>query len=931
MATYVVPQVLVFQELELVPAADIRPQPAFIAGGHAFLLRYDEADEKEDGLAGYYDDLTETCYSWPNRPAGAIVDDSYTKVYIDDALLKYYEDFIGAGDLIQTVANEPNQVRSSATSYAANGTTYPRDAQFIDRDVQIGDVVKVRAVVSATPYTLWSYVAGFVGEVVAAVVAAATSDSDNATTQGAPSATSAQTAGPINCIDIAAVTQTLYDGLEDGDINETYTITVVEGSAGSDPTTATLRVTSASGNDDVAATTPAAYDSPTAIGTRGLTVTFSDTDTAACSASADNDGVSDTDLIPGQVWQVTCGQAFTAPAPTSGGTYTGDADVTYIVEVTKGGLYADSPQVTVTTNKGTDASGPTTVTAAATAVAIGTKGVTMSWDATALRKGDRYFAVVSAETAGAMQTIKLGHNLPQAVQDNGATEVDLTLFIKKDIEVGEESTTPGVTNWTQDATELCLTDALTALDATWTDGGVPQALPVFSESTQGYGKVYINYRAWLSTLCAEVNSMYDVSSIDDISGSLHPDNPLKWGVFKALSNSNGTLVSYMSVCDPNDSDDWVTVLEQIDGRDDVYGLVPLTRDKTVLDLFEAHVNSQSSAEFGRWRVLWVNISQESEMAIVDSSSSTDGEEALATLEDDPLTSGTQYTLLKVPAGNGAFVTNGVRAGDIIRYLYTTDGFGGTVYTEFVVDAVVNEDTVRLQSGHTAAVNVAQKIEVWRDLTSTEQSVEVAKTLGYTNRRVMAVWPDTVGSGGLTFPGYHLCAALAGLASGVVPHQGLTNVAISGFDDISRTTDVFNRTQLNTMAGGGVWIVTQNLQTGEVFSRHALSTAEYDNINEREEMITRNLDSISFFFLDTYRPYIGVSNVTPDTLKVLRAEFNAALQTLRSRNFVQRLGAQLIDGSLTRLEKHATLKDRVVAQASLELPYALNNLEIHLVV
>jgi len=931
MAAYVVPQVLVFQELQLVPQADIRPLPAFICGGHAHLQRYDDSDEKSDGFVGYYDDLSETCYSWPGRPAGSIIDDDYTKLYVDDALLKYFDDFIGAGDLIQTVASEPNQIRASATSFKANGTTYPRDAQFYDRDVKVGDVAKIRAVVGGTPYTLWTYVAGFVGEVVAAIVGAASADADNAATQVAPTATSTQTAGAVNCVDVASIDQSAYDGLLDGDINETYTITVVEGSAGGDATGARLRITSASGNDDVTSVAPSAFGVATAIGTRGLTVTFSDTDTAACSASADNDGVSDVDFIPGQVWEVTCGQAFTAPAATSGGTYSGDADVIYIIEVTKGGLYAATPQITVTTNKGVDASGPTNVTAAATSVAVGTKGVTVQFDAAGLRAGDRYFISATAEKEGAYQTLKLGHNFAQAVQDNGATEVDLTLFIRKNLEIAEQSNTPGVANWTQSATELCLKGSLMATDASWTDGGAPLQLPVFSESSKGYGKIYIHYRAWMSDLCNEVNQIYDTSELDNIEGPLHPDNPLKWGVFKAVSNSNGVPVSYQSVCDPNDTDEWSTVLELIDGRDDVYGLVPLTRNKTVLDLFEGHVNGQSSAEFGRWRVLWVNLQNDSELAIVDSSASTDGEEVLATLEDDPLTSGTQYTLLKVPDANGGFVTNGVRAGDIVRYLYTTDGFGGEAYDEFVIDAVINEDTVRLQDGHTVAVNVAQKIEIWRTLTATEQADEIAKTYGYSNRRVMAVWPDTVGSGGLTFEGYHLCAALAGLASGVVPHQGLTNLAISGFDDISRTTGLFNRTQLNTMAGNGVWVVTQDLQSGEVFSRHALSTASYDNINEREEMVTRNLDSISYYFLDVYSPYIGISNITPDTLKVLRAEANAGIQTLRSRNFVQRLGAQLIDGELVRLEPHSTLKDRVVAQINLTLPYALNNLELHLVV
>ena len=199
--------------------------------------------------------------------------------------------------------------------------------------------------------------------------------------------------------------------------------------------------------------TPSAFGAATAIGTRGLTVTWDDTDTAACSLSADNNAISDIDFIAGQQWTVSCGQAFTAPTATSGGTYDGDEDATYIIEVTKGGLYANNPQITVTTDKGIDASGPTTVTAAATDVAVGTQSVTVQFDETALSKGDRYFIAVTAEGDGAIKTLTLGHNLAEEVQANGATEVDLTLFIKKSFEISENrSGVPGQVNYDQSDT-----------------------------------------------------------------------------------------------------------------------------------------------------------------------------------------------------------------------------------------------------------------------------------------------------------------------------------------------------------------------------------------------------------------------------------------------------------------------------------------------
>lgn len=928
MATYVVPQVLVYQEFALVSEADIQQLPAHIAGGHAHLIRYDEADEKPFGQLGQYDRLVDTDYSWPNRPAGGVLDDSYVKVYIDDALLMYYDNSIGVGDTIQTVADKPNQIRAADTSFKANGLAYPRDDALFDRDVALGDAVKVRLVVGSGVYEFCSYIAGFVGEVIAAVVQDATADTGNQADDIAATSSS-QTDGPDNCVDIESVDGALYDGLEDGDVEETYTVLVTQSSVGEDATTARLRVTSASGNDDDLVLTPSAFGVPTAIGSRGLTVTWNNDGTGVCSTSAVEEGYDVDDFLVGQEWEVGVAMTFDAVTATSGGDYTGAEDVTYIVEVTKGGLWADEPQITCTTDKGIDVSGPTTITGAGVAVAVGTKGVTISFDEDGLCKGDRFYIECDAEGVGAYQTLVLGHNFPTEVLDNGETESDLTLYIRKNIEVPEnrDGFAPLV-NWELEATQITIKSGIIAYDDSYTDDGTPLSLPVHMECD--YSWVYVEARYWLSELCGEVNQIFNVSALaSDISGALHPDNPLKYGVYKALQNSNGTPVSYTAVCDPDDLDEWLRVTELIDGRRDCYGLVPLTRNPLVFGIYQGHADGQSSPEFGRWRTCWFNLDETLEKAIVDDTLSTDDAVVMATLEDNPSASGTQYTLLTIPDKNGQFVENGVCSGDIARFLYTTDGFGGELYTEFIIDSVISEDAVLLLAGHTAAIGVPQKIEIWRNLTETEQATELALTEGYNNRRVQMVWPNEIEADGYTVEGYFLCAALAGLASSVVPHQGLTQLEISGFTSVSQTTDKFNRTQLTTMASGGVWIVTQDLEDGDIFTRHAVTTGDYETIAEREEQITRNMDSMSFFFLDVFSPYIGISNVTPGTLALLRAETNAALRYLESNAYVPRLGSQLISGDIVALRAHATLQDRILVSVDLVLPFPLNNVELHM--
>jgi len=942
MPTYVLPQVLVFQDFRIVPAAVANPLRAHISGPHAYLLRYADEDERDKGRLGYYDRLLAKSYLWPDRPAGGKVDFGYVKLWMKDALLKYFEDTVSQGSTITKTSGYNNRVRSATVNFATNGD-YARHSSLYDRDVQPGDVVKVRGLDgNGDSITLWTYVKKLIGDTVASSIEAATTDSENPSTQSASSSVS-QVSGAENCVTLTP-DHTDYDGLADGDITETYDILVLESSVNGDYTTAKVRVISGSGNDDVEELIPEAAGSPTEIGTRGLKVTFNEADTNACSASAANDGVSPDDLIAGQRWQVTVNQAFTKPAPTAGGAYDGTNDTTYIIEVTRGGKYAGTvkPQITVSTTNGIDLSGPTTVTAASTEFDVGSLGVTVSFSGTSLRKGDRYYIEVSGEKEGPMRTIELGNNLSKDIASG--SEVDVVLFIRKPLlEIGKNRTGfAPLTNWDVSETEITVNDGIVAYDETWTDEGVQKPLDVYSESSKQFGVLFVEYRAWRQDLCHEVNTIRDVGDINDaISGALHPDNPLKWGVFKALENANGAEVKFSSVCDPDDVEAWADVLELLLGRDDVYGLVPLTRNRTVLDLYAAHVKSQSSPEQGLWRVLWTSLEGIPEIPVIHAGSTVqghteattdDGEVALAVVEDDELTSGSQYTILRVTSGNANFLTNKVRAGDIVRTLYTGDGFGNYVYSEFIVDEVQSEDQLRLLTGPGAPITVAAKFEIWRNLTATEESHEIAMNAGsWGDRRVRAVWPDKIESGGTVMEGYHLCAALSGLCSGVLPHQGLTRLEIVGFTDVQRTIDKFNRAQLDALAYAGVWIVTQDRFSGHIFTRHAVTTGGYDDINKREEMLTRNVDSISYRFKQHFDPFIGITNVTPTMQARLELEVGKLIRVLQTEAVTENLGGQLINATILEFRQHLTLKDRYVLVLDCEVPYPFNNMEIHLVV
>ena len=1075
MSSYVKPQVLVFQEFKIVPTEITEPLRAHIAGPHAVLHRYSNTDEKQHTLLGTYDRLNDTCYAWPQRQPGSVVDLPYVKVHIDDAMLQYYVHNLGESDTtITAVPGKMNWVQSSTLSFKSNGAAYPRSGVFLDRDVQLGDVVQLRSVSAdndCEETVLETYVTGFASDLVPSRILPATADVNNQDSYTAAHAsgvdvTVTQLAGVDNSVAVAVLRAADegandYDGLASGYVEEEYVVEVVKSSVAG-CSAARLRVTSASGTDDQAEIQPNDFDDAdgvTFIGTRGLSARFT-------TASLDQ-------FVVGQKWKFDIHQTYekvkavsdadgvnATDASVNGvmgdldilGAYAGSKNDTYVIECTKGGVWADLPEITVRTVKGLDFSGPTEVSGDgvgvnAISVNIGTNGVKVKFQsftdaqedayaAPGLRKGDKWYITVNSSQAGPVRKLILRDDLPvylltqdnvpvdkvgpisitangssyaavptvtfsapgegvvgavtatgTAVLGTGANankvvsilvtnrgagytvaptitiaapdeagivatatcqlisgeDMDLKLFIKDNIQISKNRLGfAPMTNFLYEETQICVQEGIVAYHPEWTSAGAEQPLSVMG------GKVYVEYREWLAELADEVNSISDVADLDQIKGQLDPDNPLKWGVYKALSNSNGTVVKYTAVADPEkfdeegrplgpDLDKWVQVLERIKGRDDMYNLVPMTFDRRIQNLWAAHIGGESNEVANNWKAGFFSVQAHPVVKVAGQGALIDGvlgeeveEPVLATLSDDPNATNTQYTRLTVTSGNGYFITNDVRPGDVVRYNYTVDGFGEEQYEEYVVDVVVSESTLLLYSGGDFAVTVPQRVDVYHNRNRNEVVEDIVQQAGsLSNRRVCAVWPDQVGEAGTVQPGYYLSAALAGLVSGVVPHQPLTNVEVAGFDDYTRSYKYFNETQLNRLAEAGTWIVTED-KDGTPFTRHGLTTDNLD-LNRREEMIRRNVDSMSYLFLRRLRPFIGRTNAQPGMVRRLRYEVTTAIRFLKANGFTDELGSQLIDGTIRTLQIHPLLKDRIEIVLDLTVPAPLNNIELHLVV
>ena len=616
---------------------------------------------------------------------------------------------------------------------------------------------------------------------------------------------------------------------------------------------------------------------------------------------------------------------------------------------------ASRPQIKVSDSVGVD-DGSLVVVNDGVAVNLGGYGAKLEFEANlnreggfvpngGLLKGDVFYITVTASADGALRTLVLSDDLPSLASAGLASdgtsnanpdEFAAWLYLVQESALIDEKdlAVPPDYNWVGTASDFTVNQDITVQDASWaeTDDSLPY-LPVYS------GDMYVEYRALLPAYADTIHNISDIGDVITTLGVISPDNPLSQGVYNALSNSGNRAVYYMAV-PSDDHAGYLSVIDRASLNEDVYGFVPLSRDAQVLNSVEAHINTMSTETNKRWRIGFVGTKMDIEASVYDKSKNPDSEEFFCEIEDDSAVAGSQYTVLTFVDDDGdphphTTATADLAVGDKVRTNYTQDAWGDATYEEYEIATVTSNTQVKLKSGPAAPITIPTKVEAWHDFSVQEMADDVAATSsGFANRRVYHVFPDVLGAFGVSLTAEFGAAAVAGLCSSVSPQQGLTNIELNGFDDLPRVYSTFSHTQLNKMAEYGTMIIMQDVAGGRIYIRHQVSTNTISgDLNQTELSVTKNLDSISYYFADRLEPFIGRYNITPELLSVLRAQIEDGLFFLGSFTNVGLLGPQvLLDGTQIRtVQQHPTLADHVVAIVDLQLPYPLNVLELHLVV
>jgi hypothetical protein len=900
-------------------STDLAEFSAFIIGPNARTIRYDVDSEREGGYLGIYDadgsvsDPLWSFYGYPGKLTGDTVDLAFVKLFVKNGLLKYWE---ATSNLS---APSVNTLASSSVNFIDNPLGgYPMDAALGDRGVKVGDRINVTGSSSISgAFNIGTYVTGFSAAQSASSIAAAAAGIGNKST-GVLS-TSA-TAGATNVgTATATATGTAYEGRAVGRMTETYRVEVTRGSTGGDHTTALLRITSASGTDDVASKVPSAAASATDVGSRGLTITL-----AAGS------------LVAGDFWTVTVTQAYTIPsAITVTGTYnaTDEIDRTYLVEVVTGATTVVGAKLRVSEINGKDISKTYTLTLGAAntnvPVALGTYGPTLAITAAqGFVAGDSWTIAASAAKPTNYRTLKLAHALPTGT----LTSLTAKLYIVGDYEIPVKSTVSGDWHFVAEASQLKVGAGVMLYDDEWTVAGDPVALPLVADSSlSGTSKIYASLRYWTQKQTA-LNSVNNTGDLDTLlSGPSDTDNPLKAALVDALRGAAGRDVYFFAVGDPNDLDNWSSAFTAAERTRAAYGIVVLSDNSQVTSAALSFASSSSSPMRNMDKVAWITCPAIDNVVVCNAANSSNEANLLATIVDDAGLTGTQYTYVSATSGNALFSTLGVRANDELRVNFSTDAWGDETYDAYKVSSVINETTLLLQSGPSVPLGVARRIEIWRTPNVADKvAIRREQAIPYQDYLARFIPVSSVVRNGKTVGAYFLAAFLAGLRSRFAPHQPLTRYPISGFSAIPEL-DGLSEAHLNDLAEVGSFLVAKDPLSSVLTVRHGITAGDYNDVNIREESIISNVHSIKFALFDILNPYVGRANLTETTIALIRTDILGLAQRLRSSYIEDPVGAQVINLEIIQVRQSPLAKDTLLIDVAVVLPAPVNRIRLTLYV
>jgi len=492
------------------------------------------------------------------------------------------------------------------------------------------------------------------------------------------------------------------------------------------------------------------------------------------------------------------------------------------------------------------------------------------------------------------------------------------------------------------------------------DGGVDAAGIMLDAdllgSTTPTGYVYAAYKALrldVSDQASEPSLVsYDtIAKLTTDGTGLNPittDNPLGLGMYLALLNSPNRTVKGLGISATSSAQPmgttaaWASASEMLAGQE-VYALAPLSDDPEVLSALSTHCTTYSAASEKAERICFLNRAMPGYSSATAVASGTTGNTESTFLSDGKFSTSVDFSantsftgasnalILVVTANAGSDQSPTLAAGaPTVLYGLTIDDYDADDNYVLDIDSAALTAAAALDDGTdwNSLVDVAWTVyEVGTALSTTSQTAERVADLGalYASRRSFLVWPPscaaTVSGTTYNLAGYYMGAALAGRVGSESPGQPFTNMPINGFNDLSYSNGYFSESQLDSIAGGGTFIMIQENEGGPVTCRHQLAT-DVTTIQKRELSITKSIDYVAKTFRNAMSGKIGKFNITQSLMDSLSVQIQGLLRT-----FVD--AGVLTSGSLTSIEQNSDNPDTLDIVVLLGVPYPCNYIALTL--
>jgi hypothetical protein len=501
--------------------------------------------------------------------------------------------------------------------------------------------------------------------------------------------------------------------------------------------------------------------------------------------------------------------------------------------------------------------------------------------------------------------------------------------------------------------------------ATFKHGLLRDSNGAISESVQTTALIepasnlYISYKALrLDVTNKAVNpGLLQFSDPTTLATELSPitaDNPLGLGLYFALLNAPAVQITGLGVDAVTPSEPFGTVAAFTDAASfleqfEVYSIAPLTHETAVHQVFQTHVDSMSLPENKGERIVLVNPSKPVTRLNALVASGTNGN----TLGSGGLTFDTgisNLTALLIAAGIPTPSSIPVSLGVFLNISdnalnYNVTAVSGSVVTvNITFTGSQNTDSFYSTTDLKTPPLPAQLIEdpfsikvrgaplVLTDgITPDKPNIAATYTQmaqSFLDRRVWMVVPDqcaaTLSGVEQIIDGFYMCAAIAGMIGQQPPQQSFTNFPMTGFTRVIGSNDFFTPQQMNQMAGGGAYIILQDVKgVSPLYARMALTT-DLTSIETRTDSITKVVDFCAKFYRTGLKNFIGRFNINQGLLDSL----GHVLQGLTG--FLTEAGV-LIGAHVNNLLQDTSAPDTVLVDITLDVPFPCNYIRITLVI